>query len=389
MRRTLTISLALSLALAAGSSAQTAAPTATPTATPTPPAAQRPVPREQLQAALKVGDPAPALGIKEWIKGAPVKSFEKDKVYVVEFWATWCGPCIASIPKLTAMQAKYKDKGVTILGVSTDQEHDKVRPFVEKMGDKMNYTVALDDGATMRNYLMAVGQGGIPYAFVVDKSGKVAWHGHPADGMESVIEQVAAGTFDPAKHAESKQKFRELVRAYGEAAQKQDWDAAEKVLTDIAQVAPDQAGMAQIARYTIIATGRKDVPKALEFAQTLAAGPFKDKAMELTELADKLISTPDMPESGRPVAVDIARQASLAHKGTDIRAQVLLSEALKRAGRLDEAIEAAKSAVALAPDEMQKQYYGQRVKDLEELKSAGAAESKPGEPAEKPADAKP
>lgn len=382
MRPTFACSIALTLALTAGSMAQTAAPAQPPT----PPAApEKPMPREQIQPALKVGDMAPALGIKEWIKGTPVKSFEKDKVYVVEFWATWCGPCIASIPKLTAMQAKMKDKGVTLIGVSTDQEHDKVRPFVDKMGAKMEYTVALDDGKTMQNYLVAVGQGGIPYAFVIDKAGKVAWHGHPADGMESIVEQVAEGTFDAAKFAAGRQRFRELVRTYGEAAQKADWDAAEKALVDIAEAAPDQAGMAQIAKYTIIATGRKDVAKAVEFAQTLAAGQFKDKPAEMTELADKLIGTPDMPESARGVAVDVAKKAVDLTKGKDLRSQMLLSEAYKRAGRLDDAIVAAKAAAELAPDEMQKNYYTKRVGELEELKKAAGDEK----PADKPADAKP
>ena len=61
---------------------------------------------------LKVGDPAPALQLDKWLKGEPVKELEKGKIYVIECWATWCGPCIASMPHVTKMQAKFKDKGV-------------------------------------------------------------------------------------------------------------------------------------------------------------------------------------------------------------------------------------------------------------------------------------
>src|SRR5947199_9364455 len=93
---------------------------------------------------LGIGDPAPKLEVKEFVKGEPVKSLEKGKVYVVEFWATWCGPCRATIPHLTELQKKHKD--VTFIGVSIYESDPKaVKPFVEEMNDKMDYRVAMDD----------------------------------------------------------------------------------------------------------------------------------------------------------------------------------------------------------------------------------------------------
>ena len=65
---------------------------------------------------LKGGDPAPPLKVSKWLQGEPVKAFEPGKVYVVEFWATWCGPCIAFMPHLAELQAEYKDKSVTVIG---------------------------------------------------------------------------------------------------------------------------------------------------------------------------------------------------------------------------------------------------------------------------------
>src|SRR5262249_18297967 len=65
---------------------------------------------------LGVGDPAPKLNVKSFVKGEPIATLELDKLYVVEFWATWCGPCRVSIPHLTELQKKYPD--VAFIGVS-------------------------------------------------------------------------------------------------------------------------------------------------------------------------------------------------------------------------------------------------------------------------------
>jgi len=63
---------------------------------------------------------AAALKISDWVKGKPVDlaAGKGKQVYVIEFWATWCGPCRTSIPHLTELQKKFKDKGVTFVGVS-------------------------------------------------------------------------------------------------------------------------------------------------------------------------------------------------------------------------------------------------------------------------------
>src|SRR5947209_10497350 len=92
---------------------------------------------------LTVGDKAPKLAVKEFVKGEAVTELAKGKTYVVEFWATWCGPCRVSIPHLTKLQKEHKD--VTFIGVSVwEQKQEGVKPFVAEMGDKMDYRVALD-----------------------------------------------------------------------------------------------------------------------------------------------------------------------------------------------------------------------------------------------------
>ena len=140
---------------------------------------------------LTLGSNAPKLEVKEFVKGEAVKGFEKDKTYVVEFWATWCGPCRTSIPHLTKLQKQYKE--LTIIGVAIlEQDQSKVADFVEEMGDKMDYRVALDkvpegsdgdEGAMVKNWMEPAEQAGIPFAVIVNGEGKVAWIGHPGRWM--------------------------------------------------------------------------------------------------------------------------------------------------------------------------------------------------------------
>lgn len=140
----------------------------------------------------KRGDEAAPLKIKEWIKGQPVDVKDGKNVYVVEFWATWCPPCRVSIPHLTQLQKRFKDKGVVVVGIS-DEPAAKVKPFVTRMGAKMDYTVACDDARqTFAQYMEAYRHDGIPTAFIVDKSGKVVWDGHPMAGLDKAIEAVLA-----------------------------------------------------------------------------------------------------------------------------------------------------------------------------------------------------
>lgn len=135
--------------------------------------------------------------VGQWVKGQPVESLKRG-VYVVEFWATWCGPCRMSIPHLSELAKKYDGK-VKVIGVSIWERGDnvpkQVKDFVAQMGDKMNYYVAMDSGTKMADgWMEAAQQGGIPTAFIV-KDGIVQWIGYPMD-LDVPLGQVVNGTFD-------------------------------------------------------------------------------------------------------------------------------------------------------------------------------------------------
>ena len=182
---------------------------------------------------LDIGHPAPRLSVAKWIKGEPVTEFEKGHVYVVEFWATWCGPCIGNIPHLTAIQRKYLDR-VTVVGVSIwEEDQTPVVPFVEKMAGNMNYVVAMDDvpagdtrginGKTAAAWMKAAELTGIPTTFVVDGD-TIVWIGHPME-LDRVLDEVIGGKWDIEAAARRWRARKESVRKYDEI-----WPVIEKSL---------------------------------------------------------------------------------------------------------------------------------------------------------------
>ena len=235
--------------------------------------AQRPDPAPEKKAPIDIGSAAPALQVEKWLKGSPVASFEKGKSYVVEFWATWSGPCVASMPHLTALSRQYKD--ITFIGVTTKGPRNDlpaVEAMVKQKGDGMDYAVAWDEGSRTRDaYMEAAAQKAIPCAFVVDGAGKIAFIGHPMF-LDLPLERLAAGTWDARKGSDA-------------------IDAAEKALDRIFEVMP---GDPKDALATIGAF-EKEFPDYLElvaltkFEVLLAAGDEAAAYACASKLVDEAI----------------------------------------------------------------------------------------------------
>lgn len=113
--------------------------------------------------------PAPAWELKD-VNGKRVKSDDfKGKVVLLDFWATWCGPCKAEIPGFIQLHKKYSDKGVVVIGISMDEEGPAVvKKFIEK--NNVNYPIVMADKNTPDLF---GGVEAIPTTFIIDREGQI------------------------------------------------------------------------------------------------------------------------------------------------------------------------------------------------------------------------
>jgi len=113
--------------------------------------------------------PAPSFTVKT-LEGKPLKSADlRQKPVVVDFWATWCGPCRASMPHLSAMQTRYEKRGLTVIGLSVDERGpQEVKKFANKLGVKFTLAMANDDVLDAYGPIRS-----IPTTFFINRKGDI------------------------------------------------------------------------------------------------------------------------------------------------------------------------------------------------------------------------
>jgi thiol-disulfide isomerase/thioredoxin len=109
-----------------------------------------------------------------------IKDTNKDKVMLINFWATWCKPCVKEFPELVKLYNNYKDKGFELIFISVDVPEDiesKVIPFLKKQGvDFVSYYNKFDKPEELINYIDKNWEGAIPSTYIYDKEGNLTTH---------------------------------------------------------------------------------------------------------------------------------------------------------------------------------------------------------------------
>ncbi len=172
-----------------------------------------------LRAVNTIGSPPPPLVITDWFTDGDGRyrhesEFRDGNVYVIEIWATWCGPCINAMSKLVKLQRQYADQRVHVISVS-DEESKAINTFLDReLDDKArenlnyednettfreayrHYSVVSDTtGLTWNRYMHGTGNAGFPHCVVVGRSGLVEWMGHTLE-LEEPLRAIVDGTWD-------------------------------------------------------------------------------------------------------------------------------------------------------------------------------------------------
>lgn len=137
--------------------------------------------------------PAPEIGEAQWFNREPVTLAQlRGRVVVLEFWATWCGPCWSSLDHLARWEPGWRRRGVEVIAVTADQA-PAVAQFLQRR--KVPLAIAAQSTAPAQYGIQA-----IPHAVVVDRSGRIVWRGHPEAGLRDAVDQ-ALGAEPPVVNA--------------------------------------------------------------------------------------------------------------------------------------------------------------------------------------------
>ena len=306
-------------------------------------------------AAPQIGDKAPPIKVAKWVTQQPPALPGEDKakkhVYLVEFWATWCPPCLTSIPHLAKLQKKHKEAGLVVIGIS-NEDIRTIQEFIDKK-QKMAYCVASDDEMeTTSAWTKDIEY--IPHAFLVDRSGVVVWQGAPVppdvEAMDKAIEQVLAGKYDieAAKRAAlTAKKFEELAMAVYPAYVAGDRDKLFELLDQMIALKPLELHPYLIKRDRL---REFDMADSLPVWDAKILETFKDSAVDMRRLAEFELQK-DLAERSPKMMLHCALRADELTKGGDAEALVVLARVQCELGMLDSAIATQEKALAAASKE--------------------------------------
>jgi len=264
---------------------------------------------------LTIGDTAPTLDVAHWLKGREVEAFEPGRIYVINFWTTWCKFCRAEIPALGELQREFETDGVRVVALSHERLQTVYR-FLSRgcWDEKAVFTIAVDsDRSAVKDYMAAAAVNSVPSAFVVGRDGCIEWIGHPS-GLADVLRAVVGDTWD---RVAAREKFEAAMtdayerarhfRKVREAYHAEDWDLLLE-LFDEAISRAEKPGEIKVQRFLVMIGGMNQPEAGYAYGRELLS-EYWDDANVLNQLAWFVVESESVATRDLEFCMKAARRA--------------------------------------------------------------------------------
>jgi thiol-disulfide isomerase/thioredoxin len=301
---------------------------------------------------LKPGMNAPELKVGKWVQGDVPSLSDPRKTYVVEFWATWCGPCKVSIPHLNKLYQRGRFAGLEIIGIS-DEPFATVKNFVAKRGSGMSYPIAVDteDKSMGSAWMKAAQQNGIPCAFIV-RGGKILWIGNPLDKRFDLVLSIAmTGRYNP----ELMGKANPILQAADDAMKLRNFRDGIRHMDSVIALDAQVFGAVAVQKYVETLSVVKDGKAARAWGDEMLA-KYSSDVFTLTELCATILYSDEIKDRDYELANKAVEAIGKAVPSTDLGYLRLRAALLAAEGKFDEAQEFQMQAWMAAPTELKGDY---------------------------------
>ncbi|MFN4316058.1 MAG: TlpA family protein disulfide reductase [Chitinophagaceae bacterium] len=171
------------------------------------------------QSNIKVNQPAPPITISHWIANVPDNKSLEGKFIVLEFWATWCGPCIAAVPHMNELQDRFKRDDLRFISI-TDESEDKIKTALKRINFKSIVATDLSKKTQIQFGNGSTGLDVYPLTVLIDNKGTIKWIGEPMALNEAIMEKflknepVESGFLNETKASSAKKakSFNDLLK---------------------------------------------------------------------------------------------------------------------------------------------------------------------------------